>query len=199
MSRIIVALVGPAQSGKSTLAESMPDYGFKNIETSDIIHRELVRVFGDQSFSRTDYREMGYRLRSEIGARTLVERTLDIDAERISISGIRNLLTMHTLIEFGAYGIGVIARPEVRYKRACKIKGKAAPLNFADFLRDELAEESSDDVNGSQVTKVLECIDPENIIDTSDKTPRESIQELGTILGRMGSIDKAIMEGSYGN
>lgn len=187
-SETLVGLTGFARAGKSEIAQFLhEDYGYNIIKPSDVVRRALVRQHGERKFARAEYRTMAENLRQASGPGYYLDG-VDYRAERTLIDGTRHLDTAHFIRRQGGLLIGVVARAEERFRRATTANdAKQKPVSLEDFELEERPEmNASSHGNGGQILKVLCCIQPGDIIDTTDMSREEVYGQVAAILSRRG-------------
>jgi dephospho-CoA kinase len=147
---LIIGLTGPAQSGKSTVAQYIVDnYGFKELSMSeDVLDAELKKR--GQEITKMNRSKLGDELRKKEGMDALAKRLLEqIDSPRVVISNFRS----PEEVEFfqnktpNFHLIFINAEAEKRFERRSKID----PDSMKEFLaRDER------DVENKGMDKVFE-------------------------------------------
>lgn len=142
MSRVIIALVGAAGSGKSSAARHLcKKYGFAMFTFSMPI-REYAEAHDLPLKSRTDFAAAHKAIVAEQGVEYLPTRALDSPAERLVIDGLRSRRYRAVLQAAGAQTIGFDCPAEVRFARTREQYDAAKyPADFSAFVQNEHDEE----------------------------------------------------------
>lgn len=155
---IIIGLVGLPGSGKTTAAQILTKYGFKNIILSSFIKKELERK--GLKVSRENLQDMGDQLRLKKGSDILAHLALaKIKRQKINkatIDGIRNLEEVKLLQKESKFNLlGLSATPDKRFQRLIKNKDKYNNLKtWDDFVHFELREDGGMKSTTGQQNKI---------------------------------------------
>lgn len=157
--RIIVGLVGPFGSGKTTVAQYLNKKGFKSIKLSGFLEEEAKKKFG--KIDRKGLQDIGNEFRKKYGPDILAKWAIEKaqDEKKIVIDGIRNLVEIKFLKKQDDFFLlGIMAESKLRFER---LKGKNKGLKtFEDFLRFDARDKGrGQSKSGLQVAKCLEKAD----------------------------------------
>lgn len=158
--KIIIGIVGPFGSGKTTVAKYLVKKDFINIRLSSFLEEEAKKRYG--KIDRKGLQDIGNEFRKKYGpfilAQWAIEKTCGKD--KIVIDGIRNLAEIKFLKNQADFSLfGVTADPKIRFRRLKENKTKGLPV-FRDFLRLDARDKGRGQLkSGLQVTKCLEKAD----------------------------------------
>ena len=183
----LVTFIGMAKSGKTELAGYLSEkYGYQHIRPSAVIHKELVKKYGERLFSRSEYRDMGKTLREARGSTFYLDEFSE-GTEKLVIDGPRHLSTLVSLRNKNVIPIGIVATADVRFGRAERSNEKIGALTLEEFIKEELPEMNSPSESGGQLIPMLWSIDPADIIDTSCQALLDSQHRIDEIILRHSS------------
>ena len=156
---IKLGVVGQPSSGKDTFATYLKDhYGFTHISTGDFIRfYVLENNLGEPT--RPLLQQTANFLREKYGPDHLMKMALKSGAERIVISGLRNIAEAETLKKNGGKLVEVSVPIEQRYKWALARGRSGDDLTFEEFKRQQAVEESNADPNAQNVDAVIKMAD----------------------------------------
>jgi len=134
---VIIGLTGPAQAGKSTVAEYLVrNYGFKELSFSEDVLDPILKERGIP-ITKMNRSKLGDELRRKEGMDVLARRLLTkMDYPRIVVSNFRSPEEVEFLKNRTArfYLIRIDADPKIRFSR----RGKLDPQTEKEFFaRDE--------------------------------------------------------------
>lgn len=153
-NRLIMALAGPPQTGKSTIAEYLHDeHDFLVFEGSSYM-QSAANEQGVRLTSRADYDTFHRAMQVQKGLTWLADCALGEDTERLVFSGLRTRPNSLRLQAAGGVIIGLACPPEICVGRADLTNPKNAKTP-EDYEADLRTHESNDD-NGSHCVWVTE-------------------------------------------
>ena len=186
MPRIVIGLVGPIASGKSTIVKHLKNKGYSSYSLSDRI-REEIRTRGLE-ITRQTLTSVGNELREKLGADILAKRTTDlIDrdySERSVIDSIRNPSEVAYLKDhFGTKIIGIIAPQKKRFDyfvhRPNNREGVSGWEEFKALDDLELVQE------GEHKQQVQACLDLADIVIENNGTVEELQQKVDKFISSL--------------
>jgi dephospho-CoA kinase len=141
MKRIIVGLVGPLGSGKTTIAKHLADLGYRNLRFSQPIDSEIERR-GLQP-TRENQQDIGDEFREKFGtdhiAKLLVDEiNQDQKHNGFVVDGFRNPAEVTPFGKMENFVlIGLNADPKVRYERLVRRNQSRDPLTWEEFQKQD--------------------------------------------------------------
>ena len=158
MSRRIVGVVGPAGSGKDSVATYLADHhGFTHVSTGDLIRRYIVD-HGLGELGRGLERQVAKQLRDENGSDYLVQRALETEGD-VVVSGLRAPAEVQAVKQAGGRVMAVTAPQRTRYARTQGRGRHGDTQSFEEFAAVEAAEAASADANMQNVVQVTGMAD----------------------------------------
>ena len=157
--KILLGLVGFGSVGKDTVARYLVDkHNFLHISCSDMIRKYMTdHNLGEHT--RENLHVVGNSLREKYGSDYLIVLSLDHKAERLIISGLRNVGEAERLKKEGGILIGVTAPVEVRYAWGKSRGGTKDHVTFEQFKEMEEKEAASKDPKAQSIREVMAMAD----------------------------------------
>jgi len=141
-----VVVVGHPLSGKDTVGDYLAkEYGFAHVATGQLV-RDYIAENHLGEPTRDLMQKTGNEVRRKLGSDYFYKKALDLNksSDRLVINGIRTLGEVKAAKETGSIVIATVAPIEKRYEWA-KARGRVSDkVSFADFVRQEEAESSSE-------------------------------------------------------
>lgn len=139
MKKLIVGIVGPIGSGKSSVANYLGIKGYQSFRFSVPIEEEIKRE--GLPLTRNIYQNIGDAWRKEFGpeylSRVLLER-IDLVKGNVVIEGMRNPGELKPFKKRANFClIGLAASPKVRFERLKERALPQDPKTWEDFLVQE--------------------------------------------------------------
>lgn len=167
MKKLIVGIVGPLGSGKSSVAEYLVSNGYQRFRFSEPIEEEIKKQ--GLPLERSIYQDVGDAWRKEFGPGYLSQLLLEkIDKAEGSVvlEGMRNPGEIHPFKKrANFYLLGLVADPKTRFKRLQIRNQPHDPKNWEDFLQQEKRDQGIGQPEFGQ--NVAGCIAlADNIVET---------------------------------
>lgn len=169
MEKLVVGLVGPLGSGKTTVAEYLVSQGYFSLKFSQLIDKEIARRGIERT--RAVQQDIGDRLRAEhgldyIGKLLVTDINLDKKHTKFVVEGFRNPSEVNPFRELDNFIlIGLNADPIVRFERLVKRKQDRDPKDWEAFQQQEARDQGiAQPSHGQNVLGSLELAD--FIVDT---------------------------------
>lgn len=160
MPELLIGLVGHPSSGKTYAARYIAKrFGYTMVTGSDVI-RYYGLSQGVVPSSRDEFDRIGKQMRHQHGNTALADRILSTDSRNLVWDGIRNYYydTTH-FKEAGGFLIGLVCPLPIRHRRYENTPTQGTHLSLSAFYDLERREYDDPDPYGSQVDRVLSCVD----------------------------------------
>lgn len=179
---LIVGLIGPFGSGKTTVSSHLEEKGFLSIRLSSFIEDEIINNNLGSPKDRKLLQDVGNNLRKKFGGNVLAARAIKLGLEKrsrkIVVDGIRNISELKFLKKKGrCFILGITADINSRYNRLKKLKSKKL-ISKHEFIRLETREKGKGQKNnGLQSAKCWELKDYEIENDGTKEDLKNKIEE----------------------
>jgi dephospho-CoA kinase len=138
--RLIVQITGEAGSGKSDACAYLAQkHDFSVVQISDLI-RSYAAQRGLELSTRSDYRLANLQMKSELGNDILVTQTLQTDANRLCVGGLRvvnDVQRLRTAVGVASLVVALDCPPEVRFERTILRGPGLDKRTYDEFLEDD--------------------------------------------------------------
>lgn len=187
MSRLIVGIIGPIGSGKSTASEFLVNKGFVHLRFSAEIEKEIKKR--GLTFERKTYQDLGNEWRAK-KADFISQRILKTIAKlqkdsKVVIEGCRNSGEIYPFKKLkNFYLIGLNAPVKVRFERVNKLSRD--PKTWKEFLVGEMRDFGVGEPSWGQDTPG--CLKLADIVISTDKVKSKVNQEIEKFLKLKGVL-----------
>lgn len=189
MKRVIVGLVGPIGSGKSSVAAFLVKKGFVALRFSDPIKAEALSR--GEPIERKVLQDIGDLWREKYGldyvSQLLLSQIKTSSNNKFVIDGFRNpgeIVPFTKLPNFIL--IGLTASPKVRFNRLVRRKQSHDPKDWANFLKQEERDSGKNQPQHGQ--KARDSLALADIIISTDKVKSKVYSEVWQFLELKGFI-----------
>lgn len=157
---MIIGLTGKNGSGKGVAADFLKSMGYHYYSLSDVVREEILGR--KQDVTRDNLIKTANELRANFGPSILAERILSrLDPEKnYIVDSIRNPFEVEALRRRKDFYLLLIdADPKIRFERLKSRARENDPKDYDAFLKLEVAEAGSNDLNTQQLNRTAEMAD----------------------------------------